>query len=107
MPGIHDRVVRQREQFLMNRIAQVVKAAVREIRTPDAAGKQHVAAEYAPWLHLLTNEHDVPNRVTWRFEHIELDASRPELPAFAQHSISRRASERKTERCLEIQVRVG
>ena len=66
VPRKNDRILRQREKFAVNRVAEIIETAVGKIGAADATGKQHISAEYLPRLDLAADKYDMPNRVARR-----------------------------------------
>ena len=74
MAGQDDCIVRQHEQFLMDRLLELFKVSIGKVRPADAPLEQHVAAKDHPGIMFFPDEYDVAGRVPRRVEDVEREA---------------------------------
>src|SRR5438552_12095693 len=71
--GINHRVARQRVQLGANARQEQPSVAARKIISPNAAAKEHIAAQDQARL-LTKYEHDMTGRVAWHIQNLEPNA---------------------------------
>ena len=96
MAGIHDGVVWQRKEYLLDRSLEIRKTAVGEVRPANAAGKKYVAPEHHDGTLSFADKHDMTGTVARRFFHDEPDASNFEGLPIAYRAIGWRANQIET-----------
>ena len=106
MSGIHDRIVGQHEQFLLDPRHQLRLAASREIGPPNAPGEQHIASQ-DPQRCARRNVHHVPRTVSGNLPDQKLHPQKREPFALFEQTGRRRTGQWQTELTTQVQRRVG